>query len=98
MFPGNGRLSETAADIPPAGPPLDGSGTIPEPQPLTLEAAVSWALQNNPELAVKRQQQGIAAAGVVIAQTYPFNPTLENRIQGATGPTSAGITNQVPLE
>jgi cobalt-zinc-cadmium efflux system outer membrane protein len=68
------------------------------PQPLTLVQAVSFALENNPELAAIRQQHGIAAAGVVIARTYPFNPILENRVQGAAGPFSAGITNQVPLE
>jgi outer membrane protein TolC len=68
------------------------------PQPLTLVRAVSFALQNNPELMAIRQQHGIAAAGVVIARTYPFNPVLENRVQGAAAPASAGITNQVPLE
>jgi cobalt-zinc-cadmium efflux system outer membrane protein len=60
--------------------------------------AVRWALENNPELAAVRQQHGIAAAGVVIAQTYPFNPLVENRVQQAGGPPSAGITNRVPLE
>src|SRR5579862_8678496 len=60
---------------------------------LTLEAAVHYALENNPTLAYQRQQHGIAAAHVIIADTYPFNPTLENRIQAATGPASAGITN-----
>jgi len=41
---------------------------------------------------------GIAAARVVIADTDPFNPVLENRLQGAEGPHSAGITNRLPLE
>src|SRR5580698_11600547 len=44
---------------------------------LTLEAAVHFALQNNPTLANQRQQHGIAAAQVIIADTYPFNPVLE---------------------
>jgi cobalt-zinc-cadmium efflux system outer membrane protein len=65
---------------------------------LTLEAAVQFALENNPALAVQRQNRGIAAARVVIAETYPYNPLLENRIQGAEGPLSAGITNRTPLE
>jgi cobalt-zinc-cadmium efflux system outer membrane protein len=60
--------------------------------------AVRWSLVNNPELAAVRQQHGMAAADVVIAQTYPFNPLSENRIQQASGPESAGITNRVPLE
>ncbi len=70
----------------------------PAPEVLTLEAAVRFALENNPALAAQRRQHGIAAARVVIADTYPFNPVLENRIQGAEGPRSAAITNRTPLE
>jgi cobalt-zinc-cadmium efflux system outer membrane protein len=65
---------------------------------LTLDAAMRYALENNPALAAQRQQRGLAAARVVIADTYPFNPVLENRVQGAEGPRSAGITNRTPLE
>jgi cobalt-zinc-cadmium efflux system outer membrane protein len=78
------------------GPCADSPPSLP--QPLTLVGAVSFALQNNPELMAIRQQHGIAAAGVVIARTYPFNPILENRVQGNNGPISAGITNRVALE
>jgi cobalt-zinc-cadmium efflux system outer membrane protein len=70
----------------------------PRPPVLTLEAAVQYALENNPALAAQRQQRGIAEARVVIADTYPYNPLLENRIQGAEGPRTAGITNRTPLE
>jgi outer membrane protein TolC len=49
-------------------------------------------------LAAQRQQHGIAAAKVVIADTYPFNPVLENRIQWANGPADAAVTNSVPVE
>jgi cobalt-zinc-cadmium efflux system outer membrane protein len=66
------------------------------PSQLSLDAAVQWALEHNPELAAIRQQHGIAAAGVVIARTYPFNPAWEQRVQGAGGPANAGITNRVP--
>jgi cobalt-zinc-cadmium efflux system outer membrane protein len=59
------------------------------------EAMVRWALENNPEMAAIRQQRGIAAAGVVLAATYPFNPVFESRVEGASGPESAGITNVV---
>jgi outer membrane protein TolC len=70
----------------------------PAPQVLTMDEAVRYALENNPALAAQREQHGIAAAHVVIADTYPYNPTLENRIQAAEGPKSSGITNRTPLE
>jgi len=72
-------------------------GTADKPI-LSLEAAVHFALENNPTLAYQRQQHGIAAAHVIIADTYPYNPVLENRIQAANGPPAAGITNGLPLE
>jgi cobalt-zinc-cadmium efflux system outer membrane protein len=62
---------------------------------LSREAVVRWALENNPELAALRQQRGIAAAGVIIAQQYPFNPMVESRVEATSGPASAGITNAV---
>ena len=70
----------------------------PKPYILTLQAAMEFALENNPGIAAVRQQRGIASARVVIAETYPFNPVLENRIQAASGPASAAVTNPVPLE
>jgi outer membrane protein TolC len=74
--------------------------TFPEPTPhvLSLDAAVRWALENNPELATVRQQHGVVAAGVVIARTYPFNPVWEGKVRQADGPESAGITNRVSNE
>jgi cobalt-zinc-cadmium efflux system outer membrane protein len=68
------------------------------PAAFSLDEAVAWALQNNPELAALRQQHGIAAAAVVIAQTYPFNPVLESKVRATNGPTSAGITNRLSQE
>jgi len=79
------------ADPPPTDPE-------PAPQVLSLDAAVKQALENNPELAAQRQQHGIAAAGVVIARTYPFNPVWEGKVRAADGPESAGITNRVSNE
>jgi cobalt-zinc-cadmium efflux system outer membrane protein len=70
----------------------------PAQQPLTLAQAIASALENNPELAALRQQHGIAAAGVVIARTYPFNPIWEGKIRATDGPVSAGITNRVSNE
>jgi cobalt-zinc-cadmium efflux system outer membrane protein len=80
----------------PAPKPVARADALPPRLPLDL--AVRWALENNPDLAAVRQQHGIAAAGVVIARTYPFNPAWESTVQSAGGPTSAGITNRVPFE
>lgn len=79
-------------------PPEEVPPGPPAPPALTLDAAVIWALQNNPDLAALRQQHGIAEAGIVIARTFPFNPLLESRIQSASGPHAAGITNRTPTE
>jgi len=68
------------------------------PPVLTLDEAVRWTLEHNPDLVALRQQHGIAEAGVIIARAKPFNPTLEARVQGAEGPRSAAITNRVPNE
>jgi cobalt-zinc-cadmium efflux system outer membrane protein len=59
---------------------------------------VRWALENNPELAALRQQHGISAAAVIIADTYPFNPVWEAKVRAASGPESAGISNRVSNE
>jgi cobalt-zinc-cadmium efflux system outer membrane protein len=64
-------------------------------QSLTLAQAVQQSLRDNPQLAALRQQHGIAAAGVVIARTYPFNPVYFALVMADGGPESAGITNRV---
>jgi cobalt-zinc-cadmium efflux system outer membrane protein len=80
-----------------ANPPVnDPDKTIPKT--LNKESAILWALENNPELAVFRRQRGIASAGVVIAEAYPFNPIWEGKVRGDGGPAEAGITNRVPTE
>jgi cobalt-zinc-cadmium efflux system outer membrane protein len=68
------------------------------PAALSPEDAILWALEHNPEIAAVRQQHGVAAAGVVIANTYPFNPVLESKVRYATGPESAGVTNVLSNE
>jgi cobalt-zinc-cadmium efflux system outer membrane protein len=75
----------------PTGKPASESIT----QVLTREAAIARALQSNPELTTLRQQHGIAAAAVVIAETYPFNPSWSNSVFGDSGPASAGVTSSV---
>jgi cobalt-zinc-cadmium efflux system outer membrane protein len=65
------------------------------PDGWTLDSAIVWALQNNPELAAIRQQHGIAESAIVIARTHPYNPTLDSRIAYAHGPEGSGTTNPV---
>lgn len=64
----------------------------------SIDEAIVFGLQNNPELAALRQQHGIADAGIVIADTYPFNPVWEAKIRAASGPASADISNVVSNE
>src|SRR5262249_17361460 len=42
--------------------------------------------------------RGIASAAVVIANTYPFNPTWTNKLFADGGPADAGITNRLAME
>lgn len=65
---------------------------------LTRADALRWALQHNPALAAQRQQHGIAAASVVIARQYPFNPIWQSFIMGDSGPAHADVTNPVFVE
>jgi cobalt-zinc-cadmium efflux system outer membrane protein len=81
-----------AAQQLPQTPPLVAKTSLPV---LSQEEAVRRALDNNPELAAFRQQRGIAAAGVVLANTYPFNPVLESRVEYANGPEEGTVTNHV---
>jgi outer membrane protein TolC len=65
------------------------------PAELTLPLAIRWAIAHNPALATARKNHGVAAAGIVIANTYPFNPIVQDYVWGDGGPTAAGITNRV---
>jgi len=71
---------------------------VAAPDEMTIDEAVAWALANNPELAALRQHYGIAAAEVVIARTYPHNPTFDARFLSPHGPTAADVTNPVTQE
>jgi cobalt-zinc-cadmium efflux system outer membrane protein len=83
-----------SADVPTL-PPL----VVKEPRPaFTLADAVRRGLEANPELAAFRQQRGIAAAAVVVARTYPFNPVFFGKLEGDNGPADAGITNHLAQE
>jgi len=84
------HTSSTERTAPPLG--------LPEPVSpvLSLEATVRYALENNPQLAALRQQHGIAAASVVIAKTYPFNPVYQTNVLYAKGNEPGAVTNSVP--
>src|SRR5262245_54784642 len=90
-------LAATAVTTLPVFPAPPSSGEE-VPDKLSLDAAIRWALQHNPEIATLRQQHGIAAASVIIAKTYPFNPLWEAKVRAAFGPESAGVTNAVSNE
>jgi cobalt-zinc-cadmium efflux system outer membrane protein len=59
---------------------------------LTADSAVRYALENNPQLVAARQQYGMAAGAVVIADTYPYNPVAQVGPLAAFGPD---VTNSV---
>jgi outer membrane protein TolC len=85
-----------AEPAPPGSCDPDGaSGPEQIPSVLNLADAVQWAIKHNPALATLRKQRGIAVAGITIANTYPFNPIVQDFIWGAGGPSAAGITNRV---
>jgi outer membrane protein TolC len=86
------QISNTWADPPGPEPTKSISKT------LTKESAIVWALENNPEIAAFRQQRGIAAGAVVIAETYPFNPILESKVDAVEGPGTSGIVNHAHFE
>src|SRR5262249_39234546 len=89
---GVGGLSAPAAGQAPDMP------TQPLAKYLARSEAVREALQNNPVLRTVRQQRGYAEAGVVLARTYPFNPSFTSITAHNSGPESAGITNRTFLE
>ena len=62
---------------------------LPESRLLSIEASVQYALTKNPQLIAIREEHGIAAAAVVIAKTYPFNPVYQASYQEAHGPAGS---------
>ena len=79
---------------PPMAPGADAARLAP---PLTLDAAVRTALEQNPGIIALRQDHGVAAASVMVARAYPFNPLWEGRFRYAW-PVFEGATNQEPVE
>jgi cobalt-zinc-cadmium efflux system outer membrane protein len=70
----------------------------PAPPVLPLDAAVRIGLERNSTLVSARQQRGLAAAGVILARVYPYNPLASASVRGVNGPAEAGITNHVSTQ
>jgi cobalt-zinc-cadmium efflux system outer membrane protein len=81
----------------PSVEPRHAVDTLPTAE-LTLGQAVGIALAQNPELMAIRQQHGIAAAAVVTANIYPFNPNYEGRFRPCDGPAIATVVNHFDHE
>ena len=48
-----------------------------EPMRLTIRQAIETALAQNPDLVAQRQVEGVSAAALGVAKTYPFNPWVQ---------------------
>jgi cobalt-zinc-cadmium efflux system outer membrane protein len=81
---------------PPEDSPAAAAPVAHGPVLLTLDEAVRYALERNPQLAALRQQHGIAAAAVVIARTYPFNPVYQGGVSAARNSDPGQVTNSSP--
>ena len=68
------------------------------PADLSVDEAIGMALRDSPELATFRSQRGIAAANLVIARTYPYNPILTVQPAYVHGPHGESITNPVDTQ
>jgi len=102
------RAQSAASSNPPQAAPAGAAEEAPPPRavdpsadpasslpPLSMADALRWGIEHNPQLALVRKQRGIAQAGIVIANTYPFNPIIQDFVWGANGPSAAGVTNHV---
>lgn len=58
----------TSADVPDAAPGIG------------LNEAIETGLARNPDLIALRATEGVGAAMLGVARTYPFNPTLQTRV------------------
>ena len=70
--------------------PASLAGAAEAPVQITLEQALSEALNRNPTLSVERREIDIAKGTRRQAGIYPFNPEIEAS-GGPAGPTTASI-------
>jgi cobalt-zinc-cadmium efflux system outer membrane protein len=87
------------ADTPPTATtsptPTPAAATTRSSPELSVAEAIRRALDHNPDIAIIRRQHGIAAASVITARTYPFNPVATSYVWYDNGPAAAGVTNHV---
>ena len=50
------------------------------PMRLTIRQAIETSLAQNPDLVAQRQAEGVSAAALGVAQTYPFNPWVQVQV------------------
>ncbi|HUQ71492.1 MAG TPA: TolC family protein [Planctomycetaceae bacterium] len=72
-------IQQTAAEessprLPPAASPAP---SAQQPVRLSVFQAIETALVQNPDLVTQRQAEGVSAAALGVAQTYPFNPSVQ---------------------
>ncbi len=66
-------VSETSGADPAAIAPSPSEG----PRRLMIRQAVETSLRQNPDLVALRQVEGVSAAALGVAETYPFNPWVQ---------------------
>ena len=47
---------------------------------LSLEDAINWSLERNPDLAAVRAGEAVAQAALHVAETYPWNPQFQTQV------------------
>src|SRR5205814_2211826 len=76
-------IAETKVEPVPAPPTSD-------PLRLDLFQALETALLQNPDLTTLRRNEGVSAAALGVAQTYPFNPFLQMQVTPLQEAKNAG--------
>ena len=71
--PGTTAIQQVAAQTP-IDSSVDSSATLTR---LSIRQAIETALVQNPDLVALRQTEGVSAAALGVAETYPFNPWVQ---------------------
>ena len=72
----------------------------PAPLRLSIFQAIETSLAANPDLLTQREAEAVSLAALGVAQTYPFNPSLQVQVtpfQDLTSPTSHTTNHYVLL-